>query len=304
MVVQLAENRATISSLLTFVFPVIPILPPTIEQILQLLSVAEKYEMATVLIRIRDFASRRDPPLICRQTALKVYSLARKNGLLRETLEAAEETLKYPMTTIQDIESEDELQLDMITGVALYELWQYRRRVLENLDTNISERSELCQILFNTDRDCEKTSEDSDIPLWLDEYIDTVLEDPASVDLTTFHVSLSSHVSLANSNRGCKRCTSISSKTIREFRTALVAAVHESTRKVSVTYYPGCGCDKSQLVHRLNYISHLQRGKSTFKFLPLQQRMRHRLALTCKEQMSYFNRLTLFPSAFTSQSWP
>ena len=69
-VVQLAGSRAVISSLLTFVFPIIPVLPPTIEQILELLSVADKYEMTTALIRIRDSASRRDPPLICRENAL------------------------------------------------------------------------------------------------------------------------------------------------------------------------------------------------------------------------------------------
>ncbi|KAH9174322.1 hypothetical protein EDB89DRAFT_2148919, partial [Lactarius sanguifluus] len=61
-VVQVTENHTIISSLLTFVFPVSPILPPTIEQIVELLSVAEKYRMTTALIRIRDCASRRDPP--------------------------------------------------------------------------------------------------------------------------------------------------------------------------------------------------------------------------------------------------
>lgn len=39
-----------ISSLLTFLFPVPPVLPPTIEETLELLSMAQKYQMATTLI--------------------------------------------------------------------------------------------------------------------------------------------------------------------------------------------------------------------------------------------------------------
>ncbi|KAF8262049.1 hypothetical protein EI94DRAFT_1833008 [Lactarius quietus] len=49
-IIQLPENHEIISDLLTFVFPVLPVLPPTIEQIFELLSVAEKYEMLTTLI--------------------------------------------------------------------------------------------------------------------------------------------------------------------------------------------------------------------------------------------------------------
>ena len=192
-VVQLAESRAVISSLLTFVFPIIPALPPTVEEILELISVAEQYEMTTALIRIRDCASRRDPPLICRETALQVYSLAWKKGLLKETLEAAEETLKSPMT-IPDLEG----QLDIIPRVALHELWKYRQRVLENLLGNLLypnlNNSEVYRILSDADLDCVVIG-GFGIPQWLDEYLDTVLEDSACFDLTTFHLALSSHVS-------------------------------------------------------------------------------------------------------------
>jgi hypothetical protein len=233
-VIQLPESHAMIYSLLTFVFPIIPILPPTIEQILELLSVAEKYEMTTALIRIRDSASRRDPPLICRESALQVYSLARKNGLLKEMLEAAEETLKSPMTSIQNLEED----LNIIPSVALYELWKYRQRVIENLGVSLSTesfRSELCQILSDADQDCDDTSA-AGIPLWLDRYFDSVLEDPACVDLTIFHLSLSYHISLLPvSPDRCDRCSTISNETIREFWTALTATVHESARKVSST---------------------------------------------------------------------
>ncbi|KAH9174323.1 hypothetical protein EDB89DRAFT_1849101 [Lactarius sanguifluus] len=233
-VVHLDENHAILSSLLTFVFPVPPVLPPTLEQILELLSVAKKYEMITALVRIRDCASRRDPPLIRRHTALRVYSLAWKYGLLKETLEAAEATLKYPMT-IQDFEYE----LDIMPGVALYELWKYRQRVLENLAVSLSAEyfdSEVYFILCGADLDCVERSEyadyNPDIPLWLDQYLDSVLEDPACVNLTTFHLALSSHVSPMG--ECCEECPSIPRKIICDFWDALTSVVRECARKVSL----------------------------------------------------------------------
>jgi hypothetical protein len=51
-VIQLTEGYATLSTLLTFVFPVPSVLPPTIEEILELLSVAQNYEMVATLTRI------------------------------------------------------------------------------------------------------------------------------------------------------------------------------------------------------------------------------------------------------------
>ncbi|KAH8985627.1 hypothetical protein EDB86DRAFT_3105670 [Lactarius hatsudake] len=237
LVVPVAENHTIISSLLTFVFPVSPILPPTIEQILELLSVAEKYRMATALIRIRDYASRRDPPFICPENALDVYCLASNYGLLKETLEAAEITLKSPMT-IEDLED----KLDTVLGVTLYKLWTYRQRVLDNLYVSLLSAEEffgsrVYQILHDANLACVELSdygEHRGIPLWLDQYIDSVGEDPACLDLTTFHLTLSSHVSSTGSC--CEHCTSIPHKTIREFWTALTAVVRESTRRAGLDF--------------------------------------------------------------------
>ncbi|KAH8983110.1 hypothetical protein EDB92DRAFT_1891911 [Lactarius akahatsu] len=229
-VVRVAENHTIISSLLTFVFPISSILPPTIEQILELLSVAEKYGMTTALNRIRDCASRRDPPFICPENALHVYCLASNYGLLKETLEAAEVTLKSPMT-IQDLED----KLDTMPGVTLYKLWKYRQRVLENLDVILID-SEVYQILFDAALDCVELTDYlvTEIPQWLDLYLDSVIEDTACADLTTFHLALSSHVSPTGSS--CKHCTSIPRKTLREFWTALTAVVRECTRKAELDF--------------------------------------------------------------------
>ncbi|KAH8985632.1 hypothetical protein EDB86DRAFT_3246377 [Lactarius hatsudake] len=234
-VVQVAENHTVISSLLTFVFPVSSILPPTIEQILELLSVAEKYGMTAALNRIRDCASRRDPPFICPENALNVYCLASSYGLLKETLEAAEVTLKSPMT-IQDLED----KLDTMPSVTLYKLWKYRQRVLGNLDVNIMD-SEAYRILYDAALDCVEltdyaviSGEQHEIPQWLDLYLDSVIGDTARADLTTFHLALSSHVSPTGSS--CKHCTSIPRKTLREFWTALTAVVRECTRKAELDF--------------------------------------------------------------------
>ncbi|KAH9174311.1 hypothetical protein EDB89DRAFT_2228117 [Lactarius sanguifluus] len=244
-VVQVAEDHAIVSCLLTFVFPVPPILPLAVEQILELLSVAEKYGMTTALIRIRQCASSCDPPFICPENALHVYCLALNYGLLKETLEAAEVMLKSPMT-IEDLED----KLDTIPSVTLYKLWKYRQRVLGNLDVILVQKfcdSEVYRILNDAALYCVEFSDYGDnpgIPLWLDEYINSVAEDPSCFDLTTFHLAQSSHVSPTVSH--CEDCASIPQETIRELWTALTAVIRECTRKAKLDFSLTEGETRSQ----------------------------------------------------------
>jgi hypothetical protein len=219
------------------VFPVTPVLPPTIEQILELLSVAQKFEMATVLVRIRDYIARHGPAINCPETALHVYSLAWKYGLLEEARLAAKETLKFPMT-IEDFVD----KFHIISGPALYELWRYRQQALLGLSVCLSRASpdgntfdsKVFQILSGANLDCAEISQSTEIPLWLHDYLDSVAEDPSCLDLTTFHLALSSHVSpIRLEIDDCGSCKFISGKTIRDFWSALTAAVHESIREVS-----------------------------------------------------------------------
>ena len=183
--------------------------------------------MTTALIRIRDCASRRDPPFICPETALHVYSLAREYGLLKETLHAAEETLKSPMT-IQDFED----KLDVIPSVALYELWQYRQRVLEGLPAMLYSTG-VYEILSDANLECATIDDDHGIPRWLEGYLGTVRADPACVDLNAFYLAQTYHVS-AGGLEYCEDCSFISSKTVGEFWTALTDAVRECAREVSL----------------------------------------------------------------------
>ncbi len=51
--VQLLESGKILHKLLTFIFPVTPLVPSTTEQAMELLSVTQKYQMDSVLIHIR-----------------------------------------------------------------------------------------------------------------------------------------------------------------------------------------------------------------------------------------------------------
>ena len=84
-----------------------------------------------------------------------------------------------------------------------------------------------------SDLNCMEISRGPEIPLWIFQYLDSVLEDTACADLTTFHLALSTHISLKDPEY-CGHCTSISSETISEFWTALTATVRESARMVSL----------------------------------------------------------------------
>jgi len=80
-VVQLPVEGAILFSLLTHIFPVPPVLPSTVEQVMELLSVAQLYKMDVVLTHIRNHITQREPPLIRRETSPVVYFLSLKYGL-------------------------------------------------------------------------------------------------------------------------------------------------------------------------------------------------------------------------------
>ena len=194
---------------------------------------AQTYEMTTTLSRIRDCASRRDPSFICSKTALHVYSLAWKYGLLEETLLAAEETLKIPMTI-----DNFEVKLELIPIPALCQLWKYRQKVLDYLSTNFYiglSSSEAHRTLVNMN--CVEKNKSSNVPLWLDHYLNSILRDPARVDLTTFHIALSSHISSTEtSSDGCQKHISALGDMVDEFWADLRAVVHNSIKKVNFTF--------------------------------------------------------------------
>ncbi|KAI9457461.1 hypothetical protein BJY52DRAFT_1088495, partial [Lactarius psammicola] len=120
-VAQLSDSGAILFSLLTYIFPVQPVLPSAVEQVMELLSAAQKYKMDAILAHIRNHIAQQHPPFIQEENSLYMYSLAQKHGLHQEVLQAARYTLGLPTLTIDNLDE----KLEMMPGAYLHELWKY-----------------------------------------------------------------------------------------------------------------------------------------------------------------------------------
>jgi len=225
-IMQLSDHGAVLSSLLTFVFPVSSVLPPTLEEIVELLSVAQKYEMVSVLADIRCYTALKDPPLICSENAFQAYSLAQKHELRQEAVEAAK---KITLTFSLDIETL-EGRSDIPQGVYLYELWKYHQSVQSNLLSNVGIFRGSAASGTLTDLSCVAVTQWR-IPQWLDNYILAVVQTPSCFDPIEFQTTLACHVRAGN---GCSWCTRIPPQSVRAFWTALTNFVNENITKAGV----------------------------------------------------------------------
>ena len=239
-VVRLPIEGAILFSLLTYIFPVPPVLPSTVEQVMELLSVAQLYKMDVVLTHIRNHITQQEPPFIRKETAYFVYSLSHKYGLCPEALQAARCTLNFATLINQYLAKDSEEKLYMMPSV-LHELWKYHQRVQSNLTSDLEEfiKSNAATILG--DSSCESLTS-SGIPSWLGSYIYSIgrVRVPVFLDLIDFHMVLVEHVGKSNSNGGCASCSGIPREKIRRFWGALTAVVHNSISKVRVTYVAAC----------------------------------------------------------------
>ncbi|KAI9443123.1 hypothetical protein H4582DRAFT_2054205 [Lactarius indigo] len=223
--IRLPESGTILSSLLSFILPVLSILPPTTEQIIELLSAAQKYKMTSTLAHIRETIASLDPPFILSETAFHVYSLAQRYGLGHEVVRAARMALTSPIN-IEVLED----RLDTMPGAHLHLLWRYYQRVRINL------RSDLTAFRTNGAHStlggltCSTVSS-SGIPSWLDDYIASIGEDPSLFDLNEFHMCLARHVVATSQSSGCETCATVSTKTIRAFWKAFTAVVNDSMTK-------------------------------------------------------------------------
>jgi len=225
-VVQLPESGEILHSLFTFVFPVSPLVPPTTEKAMELLSVAQRYQMDPILAHIRGIIARQNPPSTQRDAALHTYSLAQKYGLLQEALQAAQSILKYPMN-IEDLED----KLDIMPGAALYELWNYYANVRPILVSDLTEFRMSSARGTLTGLSCVAFGS-SQIPRWLDDYIESIGHTPSLFDFVEFNTALARHMR-GNQNHQCA-CATIPSQTIRKFWEAMTSVFHGSLEEVSV----------------------------------------------------------------------
>ena len=220
--VQLSDSGDILSSLLSFILPVSPVLPSTIEQTMLLLSAAQKYQMEYIMGSIRAVIASQDPPFIRQETALRVYSLAQTHGLRQEALHAARTTLalSFTLESLQD-------KIRSTPLVDLHGLWKYHNRVRTYLMDDLT-------AFKTTGVPSEMTSQPcDDILTWLGEYFESIAKSPALFDITEFHMFLTRHT---RDHCGCA-CADIPSRAIRTFWMALTDVVHDCMTRVSTDIY-------------------------------------------------------------------
>ena len=227
-VVELPESGKILRHLLTFVLPLLPATPPTHEETMELLSVAQKYQMETVLVHIRAIIARQNPLPTQLEPALHVYALAQKHGLLPEALRSARTILKYSMT-IEDLGD----KLGIVPGASFYELWKYYERVRATLTLDLTEFRESGARGTMTGLICAEKSA-SQMPSWVDQYIASIGNAPNLFDYLELNIAMTRHINNygGNKNRVCE-CGTISSQTIHEFWEALESVVNGGFEKVS-----------------------------------------------------------------------
>jgi hypothetical protein len=240
-VVHLPVNGTILNSLISYIFPVPPILPSTTEQIMELLSIAQMYKMDVVLTHIRNHIAQQQPSFIRKETAFSVYALAQKYGLCAEALQAARCTLSFSTMNIYDLSEEN--QLELMPGAFLHDLWKYHQRARTNLTSDLEEfkRSQLEEFKVQEDSvsTCELTT-DEGIPDWLDDYISRIGSDsvPAFLDFTNFHLEFIEHREGLHSHFGdsCYFCRRISIEDLRALWKTLMTVVQSSITRVRFTH--------------------------------------------------------------------
>jgi hypothetical protein len=244
--VQLSDSATTLSSLLTFILPILPVLPSTFEHTMILLSAAQKYQMDPILNRIRTMIASLDPPFIRPESAFHAYSLAQMHGLREEVLKGARMTLTFPFT-VEDLED----KLDAIPGIYLHELWKYYQSVRTHLMSDLT-AFRATSIPELTIFPCSPMS-NYGTPAWLDDYVGSIANSPVLFELTEFHMCLSRHIG----QRRCW-CANIPSVTLRALWTDLTNVVHSCIKKVSpngLRYCEILGNNRNVSIGRVSYLA-------------------------------------------------
>ena len=253
-IIPLPESGEILRCLLTFVFPVTPLLPSTLEKVMELLSVTQKYQMETALSHIRGSIGQQDLRPNCLEQALRVYALAQKYALRPEALQTARAIFWKQSMTIEDFQN----KLDIMPGASLYELWKYIEGARAILGLDLAKFRMSCARGTITGLRCVDLSF-TGIPSWLDLYIKSIESNPSLFDSAEFNIAMVRHVKDHASQSDCE-CASIPSQTIRNFWEALVSVIDGSFKKASVVNILCClGVDP--FTGRVDSISRARTGR-------------------------------------------
>jgi hypothetical protein len=248
--VKLLESKATLYNLLSFIFPVTPVLPHTAEKIVELLAVAKKYQMDSVMSHIRNAISRQDPHFIRPEAAFQIFFFAQENELHQEAVQAARLTLalRFPMT----IEGwEDKLDFPGFTAASLHELWKYHERVRADLKSALIEFRSSGLPDNVKSLQCTSPKTNACFPQWIDDYINSMAETPHLIDLFEFENTWVRHIRShiysfrKHASYGTCSCASIPSQVIRSIWEALTSVVHRTMEKVHRIGVTRHHCDSS-----------------------------------------------------------
>jgi hypothetical protein len=131
--------------------------------------------------------------------------------------------------------------LDCMPGASLYELFRYYERVRAILASDLTEFMESAAHGTIGGTRCTARSS-SQVPSWIDDYIESIGRTPSRFDLVEFNTTTSRHIKATAAVNTCE-CASIPSQTVRKFWEALASVVHGSYDSVSVVDIPSClGC--------------------------------------------------------------
>jgi hypothetical protein len=131
-IVPVPEDGAVLNSLISMLYPVPPEIPKSNDDILALLSAAQKYDMVTVQSSIRAEASRRAWLSLRRAEAFRMYAIACSRSLIPEMETAARLTLDYPLT-FESLGG----ALRSFEGWALRDLADFRTRCTRSLSSQL-----------------------------------------------------------------------------------------------------------------------------------------------------------------------
>ena len=295
-VVELPETGAILYSLLTFIFPVAPVLPSTTENIMKLLAVTQKYQMDSVMTHVRGAISRHEQHFVLPETALHVYFLAQKYELHEEALLAARSTLRLPMT-IEDLGD----KIDFMPGAYLLELWKYHESVKKELASSLLEFKKfgIPDIVEakHIGRPAPPFAFGATTPIpplnselkWLDVYIDSLAQAPHLFDLIEFINARAQHTKNGSLSVG------ISSQTMRSLWEALAVVVDATIEKVRGTSMTKRHRDDRYEPHAGRFDSGSREGRTNFRRLKSSNRAIMFEPTRCK----YYNSI-VGPGQFSS----